>query len=63
MLFLLFATAVDTGGNLPQVLLTLAAKWPSVLLAPVANLLPVSTTIAKLEEKFAASVVDTGGAP
>ncbi len=28
---------------------------------PVANLPPVSTTLAKMMEKFAASVVDTGG--
>jgi hypothetical protein len=27
----------------------------------VANLLPLSTTLAKLVEKFAAGVVDTGG--
>jgi hypothetical protein len=30
---------------------------------PVANLPPVSTTLTKLVEKFAAGVVDTGGAP
>jgi hypothetical protein len=48
----LFATGVvDTGGNLPQASLT-----------PVANLPPVSTTLAKLVEKFATGVVDTGGA-
>ncbi len=29
--------------------------------APVANLPPVSTTLAKLVAKFAAGVVDTGG--
>ncbi len=43
---------VDTDGNLPPVLLT-----------PVANLPPVSTTLAKLIEKFGADVIDTGGAP
>jgi hypothetical protein len=32
-----------------------------VSLTPVANLPPVSTTQAKLVEKFAAGVVDTGG--
>jgi hypothetical protein len=49
----LFATGVvDTGGNLPPASLT-----------PVANLPPVSTTQGKLVEKFAAGVVDTGGAP
>jgi hypothetical protein len=32
-----------------------------VLLIPVANLPPVSTTLAKLVAKFAAGVVDTGG--
>ena len=30
-------------------------------LTPVANLPPVSTTLAKLVAKFAAGVVDTGG--
>jgi hypothetical protein len=32
-----------------------------VSLTPVANLPPVSTTLAKLVAKFAAGVVDTGG--
>jgi hypothetical protein len=36
---------------------------PLVLLTPVANLPPVSTIQAELVAKFAASVVDTGGAP
>jgi hypothetical protein len=43
---------IDTGGNLPPVLLTL-----------VKNLPPVSTTPAELVAKFVAGVVDTGGAP
>jgi hypothetical protein len=30
-------------------------------LTPVTNLPPVSTTLAKMVEKFAACVVDTGG--
>ncbi len=30
-------------------------------MTPVANLPPVSTTLAKLVEKFAAGVADTGG--
>ena len=30
-------------------------------MTPVANLPPVSTTLAKLVEKFAAVVIDTGG--
>ncbi len=34
---------------------------PPLSLTPVANLPPVSITLAKLVEKFAASVVDTGG--
>jgi hypothetical protein len=34
---------------------------PLVSLTPVANLLLVSTTLAKLVEKFAAGGVDTGG--
>jgi hypothetical protein len=42
---------VDTAANLP------------VSLSPVANFPPVSTTLAKLVAKFAASVVDTSGAP
>ncbi len=36
---------------------------PPVSLTPVANLPPVSTTLAKMVEKFATGVVDTGGAP
>jgi hypothetical protein len=45
-----FATGVvDTGGNLPPVLLT-----------PVANLPPVSTAQGELVEKFATGVIDTG---
>ncbi len=32
-----------------------------MLLTPVANLPPVSTTLAKLVAKFAAGVADTGG--
>jgi hypothetical protein len=42
---------VDTGSNLPPVLLT-----------PVANL-PVASTPVVPVAKFAAGVVDTGGAP
>ncbi len=34
---------------------------PSVSLIPVANLPPVSTTLAKIKEKFAIGVADTGG--
>jgi hypothetical protein len=52
-LFPLFATGViDTGSKLPLVSLTL-----------VANLPPVSTTVAQLVAKFAAGVIDTSGAP
>ncbi len=54
----LAAGVVDTGGNLPPVLLTPAANLPPVLLTPVANLPPVSTTLVKLVAKFAAGVVD-----
>jgi hypothetical protein len=46
------AGVVDTSGNLPTALLT-----------TMANLPPVSTTLAKLVEKFVAGVIDTGGAP
>jgi hypothetical protein len=44
------------------VLLTPVANLPSVSLTPVANLPLVSTTLAKLVAKFAAGVVDAGGA-
>ncbi len=59
-----------------QVPFMVSAAWycchylPPVSLTPVANLLPVSTTLAKMVEKFAdtggksaTGVVDTGGAP
>ncbi len=36
---------------------------PPVSLTQVANIPPISTTLAKLVEKFAAGDVDTGGAP
>jgi len=63
-LFPLFATdVVDTGGNLPPASLTPVANYLLVSTTLVANLPPVSTTLAKLVEKFAAGVVDTGGAP
>jgi hypothetical protein len=59
----LFATGVvDIAGNLPRASLTPAANFPQVSLTPVANLPQVSTTPAKLVAKFAASVIDTGGA-
>jgi hypothetical protein len=64
-LFPLFATSgkfadgvIDTGGKLPPV-----SNLLQVLLTPVANLPPVSTTLAKLVAKFAADVIDTGGGP
>jgi hypothetical protein len=44
------AGVADTGGNLPPASLT-----------PVANFLPVSTTLAKMVAKFAAVVLDTSG--
>jgi hypothetical protein len=44
-------------------LLTPAANLAPISLMPVANLPLVSTTLAKLVTKFAASVVDIGGAP
>jgi hypothetical protein len=50
----LFATGVtDTGGG----------DLPPASLTTVANLPSVSTTPAELVAKFAAGVVDTGGAP
>jgi hypothetical protein len=59
-LFPLIATGVnvvDTGGNLPPASLSPAANFPPV------SLPPVSTTQAELVAKFAAGVVETGGAP
>jgi hypothetical protein len=53
ILFPLFATnVVDTGD-----------KFAAGSLTPVANLPPVSTTLAKLVAKFAIGVVDIHGAP
>ncbi len=46
----LAAGVVDTGGNLRLVLMT-----------QVANLPPVSTTLGKLVDEFAAGVVENGG--
>jgi hypothetical protein len=52
-LFPLFASGViDTGSKLPLVSLTL-----------VANLSPVSTTLAQLVAKFATGLTDASGAP
>jgi hypothetical protein len=53
---LIIVLIVYTGGNLP-----LASLTPVSLTPPVANLPPLSTTLAELVEKFAAAVVDTGG--
>ncbi len=41
--------------------MTPAANLSPVLLIPVANLPPVSTTLVKLVANFAAGVVDSGG--
>jgi hypothetical protein len=57
------AGVVDTGDNLLLALLTLTANLPPVSLTPVTNLPPVSKTQAEMVAKFAASVVDIGGAP
>ncbi len=52
-----------------QVHFKVSAAWycchylPPASLISVANLPPVSTTLAKMVEKFATGVVDTGGAP
>jgi hypothetical protein len=51
--------SADCSHYLPPVLLTPATNLPPVFLTLVANLPLVSTTLAK----FAASVVDTSGAP
>jgi hypothetical protein len=40
---------------------TVSRNLPPVALTPVANLPPASTTLAKMVEKFATGVVDTGG--
>jgi hypothetical protein len=39
---------------------TFRSQQPDIVPTPVANLLPVSTTLVKLVAKFAASVIDTG---
>jgi hypothetical protein len=49
--------------NFCSLSLTPAANLPPVSLTPVANLPQVSTTQGELVAKFAADVVDTGGAP
>jgi hypothetical protein len=51
----------NTLAHSPHTLTPAANLWP-VSLAPVANLPPVLTTPAVLVAKFAAGVVDTGGA-
>jgi hypothetical protein len=43
---------IDTGFNLPLVLLTLTANLPPVSLTPVANLPPVLTTLGIPVAKF-----------
>jgi hypothetical protein len=43
--------------------MTTVANFPLVLLIPVANLPPVSTTQGELVAKFAIGVINTGGAP
>jgi hypothetical protein len=63
-LFTLFATGVVySGGKFAACVVDTSGNSPPGSLTPVANLPPVSTTLAKLAEKFAASIVDTGGAP
>ena len=64
-----FATGVvDTGGKFAAGVVDTGGKLPPVSLIPAANLPPVtltlvSTTLAKLVEKFATGVIDTSGAP
>ncbi len=54
------AGVVNTGGKFANGVNEIpAANLPP--LTPVANLAPVSTTLAKLVAKFAAGVVNTGG--
>jgi hypothetical protein len=56
ILFPLLATGViDTGGKLQP--------FAAGIVDRVANLPPVSTTLAKLVAKLAANVIDTGDAP
>jgi hypothetical protein len=63
-LFPLFATGVVyTNGKLTTGVVDTGGNLPTASLTPVANLPPVSTILAKLVQKFAASVIDTGGAP
>jgi hypothetical protein len=49
--------------NLQPASLTPVANLPQILLTLVTNLPLVSRTLAKLVEKFASGVVETGGAP
>jgi hypothetical protein len=60
----LFATGVNyTGGRFSAGVVDTGGKMPLVSLTPAANLSPVSTTLAKLVEKYAPGGVDTHGAP
>jgi hypothetical protein len=61
-LFPLFATGdFVTGDKFAAGVIDTGGKVSLMSLTPVANLPPVSTTLAKLVAKFAARVVDTGG--
>jgi hypothetical protein len=63
-LFPLFATGVIyTGGKFAAGVVETGDNLPPVSLTPVANLPPVLTMLAKMVEKFATIVIDTGGAP
>jgi hypothetical protein len=53
----------DTGGKVAAGVIDTSGNSPPVSLTQVANLPPLSTMLAKLVEKFALGVVDTGGAP
>ncbi len=63
-MFPLFATGVsDTGGKFAAGVIDIGDNVSPVSLTPVANLPSVTTTPEVLVAKFAANVVDTGGAP
>jgi hypothetical protein len=54
---------IPTGGNLLPASFYTGGKFAASIIEPVANLPPASTTQGELVAKFAAGVVDTGGAP
>jgi hypothetical protein len=54
---------VDTGGKFIAIIVDTGINLQQVMLTPAANLPTVSKAPAVAVEKFAAAVIDTGGAP